>query len=153
MSRPAALAAVAATLAFGVTGCGAKQRSASTFCSVVRKYSDRFQSLGRQMNEQNAAGNPFGTLLIAFGSLGEVERFLGDLENASPDEIEGDVAVAHDDMRYAVDHIGSSATSLGGFFDVVGRSLVHQNSYRRVDAYAASNCRTPLFAPPTTTSG
>jgi hypothetical protein len=147
---PAAATVVVAAFALGVTACGAAPRSASTFCAVVQKYSDRFRSLGQQMNQQNAAGNPFGTLLIAFGSLGEVERFFGDLEKASPDEIQGDVAVAHDDVKYAADHLGTSATSLGGFFDMVGRSLAHQGSYRRIDAYAAANCQATVFTPSTT---
>ena len=140
-----ASAALLVVLTFVAAGCGGSHRSTKAFCGVITKYQHHFADLGRQANQQSQSGNPIKATLTIFGSFGELESFLNDLDKASPSDIEPDVATAQGDVHYIVGHVGSEATSIGGFLLGGFRLARHEGSYRKIDAYASQNCNASIF--------
>ena len=146
MARLAGAAAVCVA-SLGGTACGGQTRSAAAFCGVVDQYSAEFKALGDEIQTRNNANDPLSALAIAFGSLGEVEKFVGDLAHVAPDPVRSDVEIVNGDVQYGIDNAGSAVTGLGGALNVLFRTLAHENSYRRIDDYAAANCGKTIFAP------
>ena len=156
LSRLVAVIAIVAAAASLASSCGGSGRSAEAFCSQVHEGTDQLRAAAKR-TEAISRKNALLGLIAAFGGYGDFEQFLDRLNKVAPSEIEADMKVIATDFHEAIDTSGKAAGDLltgsaGGIIQLVFKQLAHQNSYHRVDAYAAAHCGTAIFAPPSSTT-
>lgn len=148
--RVAATALMAALVAV-VGGCGGSSRSTKAFCSTLNEGTAQLRTAAQQTEAQSKRSALLG-LISAFANIGDFERFLDRLNKEAPSPIKDDMNVVDQDFRDSIDSSGKAAGELftgnpAGIAEILFKELVHANSYRRVDEFAAANCGTSIFGP------
>ena len=149
VGRGLGLAVVVATLAAMAAGCGGSSRSTTAFCSTLSQGTAQLRSAAQQAEAESKQSALLG-LISAFGNIGDFEQFLDRLNKTAPSQIEPDMNVVDQDFHDSINSSGKAAGELltgnpAGIAELLFKELVHANSYRRVDAFAAANCGTSIF--------
>lgn len=136
-------------LASVLTGCGGSGRSTQAFCSAVHQGTAQLKA-GAQQAVDESKQNALAGLVDAFGSVGEFENFLDRLNKVAPPPIEDDMNTVDGDFHNAISNSGSAAAGLllgdpTGVAKILFDELIHVNSYRHVDQFAAQNCGLQIF--------
>jgi hypothetical protein len=136
-------------LASVLAGCGGGGRSTQAFCSTLHQGTAQLRA-GAQHAVAQSRQNALVGLVDAFGSVGDFEGFLDRLNKVAPPPIEGDMNTVDGDFHNAISNSGSAAAGLllgdpTGLAKILFDELIHVNSYRHVDQFAAQNCGTQIF--------
>jgi hypothetical protein len=134
-----------------LAGCGGTGRSSQAFCSTLNDGTAQLRAAAQQSMSIGKRSALLG-LITAFGNIGNFEQFLDRLNKTAPSPIESDMNVVDQDFHDSIENSGKAAGELlngnpVGLAEIVFKQLVHANSYRRVDEFAAANCGTSIFAP------
>jgi hypothetical protein len=149
----ASLAAVAAATVVLLSGCGGSGRSTQAFCSTLNQGTSELRAAAQQATAESKRSAILG-LIQAFGNIGDFEQFLDRLNKAAPSQIEGDMNVVDQDFHDSISSSPKAAAELvtgnpAGLAELLFKEVLHVNSYRRVDQFAAANCGTAIFGPST----
>lgn len=134
-----------AALAALAGGCG-EERSASAYCETYR---EGFQDIRRQYPQidQYESANPIQTLVALPSALGDIAALIGEMAEAAPDEIQGDVERVHENFRTQAEAVERVASDpIAGLAGVLTRGLMDSGAFERMDKYTLANCGEHMFS-------
>src|SRR5581483_5166185 len=110
----------------------------------------RLRACRLNTQSRKARATPSSDLWPRSEASGTSKELLDRLNKVAPPPIEGDMNTVDGDFHIAISDSGSAAAGLllgdpTGLAKILFDELIHVNSYRHVDQFAAANCGTRIF--------